>query len=174
MPTAEETLDLSSLVGSEDASPSQFAEARRQIHCSIERRSALEKLLEDFPAVAKKLSSENKADTRRAAILWALGRVEEAIPLFEAARASREKSHLLGLSYLDVGKMDQAIAQLKEALEADSSDAGAAAGLAEAYTRAGDYESAEKILERFLKKNPDHADLLYVQGLTLDFQGYHD
>ena len=174
MPTAEETLDLSTLIASEDVAPAQFAEARRQIHCSIERRSALEKLLEDFPAVAKKLSSENKADTRKAAILWALGRVEEAIPLFEAARASREKAYLLGLSYLDVGKSEPAIAQLKEALEADTSDASAAAGLAEAYVRSGDYDSAEKILERHLKKNPDHGDLLYVQGLSLDFQGYHD
>src|SRR5688572_26372325 len=153
----EESLDLSSLVASEDAAPAQFAEARRQIHCSIERRGALEKLLEDFPAVAKKLSSENKADTRKAAILWALGRVEEAIPLFEQARASREKSYLLGLSYLDVGKAEPAIAQLKEALDADSSDASAAAALAEAHTRAGDFESADKLLEKFLKKNPDHA-----------------
>jgi DNA-directed RNA polymerase subunit alpha len=168
MPTAEETLDLSALVASEDVAPAQFAEARRQIHCSIERRGALEKLLEDFPSVAKKLSSDNKADTRKAAILWALGRVEEAIPLFEQARASRE------LSYLDVGKAEPAIARLKEALDADGSDASAAAALAEAHTRAGDFESAEKLLERFLKKNPDHADLLYVQGLALDFQCYHD
>jgi DNA-directed RNA polymerase subunit alpha len=174
MTTAEDTLDLPSLISSEDATPAQFAEARRQIHCSIERRGALEKLLEDFPAIAKKLSSENKADTRKAAILWALGRVEEAIPLFEAARASREKSHLLGLSYLDTGKLEPAVAQLKEALEADASDAGAAAALAEAHTRAGDYEADEKLLERFLKKNADDAELLYVQGLTLDFQGYHD
>ena len=174
MPTAEETLDLSALVASEDAPPAQFAEARRQIHCSIERRSTLEKLLEDFPAVAKKLSSENKADTRKAAILWTLGRVEEAIPLFEQARASREKSHLLGLSYLDIGKIEPAIAHLKEALDADPADASAAASLAEAYTRSGDYESAEKILEKHLKKSPDNADLLYVQGLGLDFQGYHD
>ncbi|HEY3227404.1 MAG TPA: DNA-directed RNA polymerase subunit alpha C-terminal domain-containing protein, partial [Planctomycetota bacterium] len=80
----------------------------------------------------------------------------------------------LGLSYLDVGKADQAVAALKEALEADSSDVSAAAALAEAHTRAGDYEAAEKVLERYLKKHPDHADLLYVQGLGLDFQGYHD
>jgi DNA-directed RNA polymerase subunit alpha len=174
MPTAEETLDLSALVTSEDVAPAQFAEARRQIHTSIERRGTLEKLLEDFPAVAKKLSSENKADTRKAAILWTLGRVEEAIPLFEQARASREKAYLLGLSYLDVGKIEPAIAHLKEALDADSSDASAASALAEAYTRAGDYDAAEKILERHLKKSPDNADLLYVQGLGLDFQGYHD
>src|SRR5687767_4859750 len=174
MPTGEENLDLSTLVASEDVTPAQFTEARRQIHCSIERRSVLEKLLEDFPAIGKKLSSENKADTRKAAILWALGRVEEAIPLFEAARASREKSYLLGLSYLDVGKSEPAIAQLKEALDADASDATAAAGLAEAYVRSGDYDAAEKVLEKHLKKNPDHGDLLYVQGLALDFQGYHD
>jgi len=174
MPTAEETLDLSALVTSEDVPPAQFAEARRQIHTSIERRGALEKLLEDFPSVAKKLSSENKAETRKAAILWTLGRVEEAIPLFEQARASREKAYLLGLSYLDVGKVEPAITHLKEALEADTSDATAASALAEAHTRAGDHEAAEKILEKYLKKYPDHADLLYVQGLGLDFQGYHD
>jgi DNA-directed RNA polymerase subunit alpha len=174
MPTAEEPLDLSSLVASEDVSPAQFAEARRQIHCSIERRGALEKLFEDFSSVAKKLSSENKAETRKAAILWALGRVEEAIPLFEQARASREKSYLLGLSYLDVGKAEPALAQLKEALDADPSDATAAAAMAEAHTRMGDFEAAEKVLDRHLKKNPDHAELLYAQGLTLDFQGYHD
>ena len=174
MPTAEETLDLSALFASEDVPPAQFAEARRQIHCSIERRGSLEKLLEDFPSVAKKLSSDNKAETRRAAILWTLGRVEEALPLLEQARASREKSYLLGLSYLDVGKAAPAIEPLKEALEADASDVSAAAALAEAYTRSGDFEAADKLLERFLKKHADNAELLYVQGLGLDFQGYRD
>jgi DNA-directed RNA polymerase subunit alpha len=174
MPTVEDKVDLGAVFASEDLPPAQFAELRRQVHCSIERRSALEKLLEDFPAIAKKLSSENKAETRRASLLWTLGRVEEAIPLFEQARASREKAYLLGASYLDVGKAEAAVANLKEALEADSSDVTAAAALAEAYTRLGDYDSAEKLLERFLKKNPDNADLIYVQGLGLDLQGYHD
>jgi len=174
MPTVEEKPDLGALFGSEDLPPAQFVELRRQIHCSIERRSALEKVLEDFPAIAKKLSSENKSETRRASVLWTLGRVEEAIPLFEQARASREKAFLLGVSYLDVGRAEPAVALLKEALETDSSDVVAAAALAEAHTRQGDYESAEKLLERFLKKHPDNADLIYVQGLGLDLQGYHD
>jgi len=175
MPTAEEKLDLPAVFTADDLPPQQFVELRRQIHTSIEQRSSLEKLLEDFPAaVAKKLTSENKADTRKAALLWTLGRVEEAIPLLEQARASREKAYLLGLSYLDVGRADQAVVALKEALEADTSDTSAASALAEAHTRAGDYDAAEKVLERYLKKNPDSADLLYVQGLGLDFQGYHD
>ncbi|MBI4566694.1 MAG: tetratricopeptide repeat protein [Planctomycetes bacterium] len=174
MPKTEETFDVQEIFASEDLSPAKLMELRRLIHCSIDRRTALESLVEGFASVARKLSSENKAETRRATMLWTLGRVEDAIPIFEKTRTSRERAFLLGVSYLDVGKPDLAVPLLKEALEVDSSDACTAAALAEAESRSGHFDSAESHLERQLKKHPDDAALVYVKGLWFDLQGYRD
>src|SRR5881397_1690931 len=101
MPTAEETVDVKDALTAEDQPIGTFVELRRQVHGSIERRGELEKLVEEFGPVAKKLSSENKAEVRRGVALWTLGRVEEAIPVLEAARAGKERAYFLGVSYLD-------------------------------------------------------------------------
>lgn len=175
MPTAPAAADYTELFAGEDVTPDKFLEARRAIHCSIEQRSGLEKLLEEFDgAVAKKLSSENKAATRKATLLFVLGRVEEALPLLEQARSSRERSYFLGVSYLDVGRPADALPVLKEAFEADSSDPLAAAALAEAQIRTGAFDAAETLLDRQLKKNPENADLVHAQALWYDLQGYRD
>ncbi len=174
MPSAE-TADLSTLFATEDLEPSKFLEARRQVHSSIERRAQLEKLLEDFgSAVAKKLSSDNKSATRKGTLLYTLGRVEEAVPVYEEARSSRERAFFLGLSYLDLGRDEAAVDALKEALDADSADPLAAAAYAEALSKAGRFEEAEKVLDKHLKKNADHAELLHAHGLWHDLQGWHD
>ncbi len=171
MPTAEDTIDLKDAFSSEDLPLGRILELRRSINCSIERRSELERLLDSFADVAKKLSSENKADTRKATVLWVLGRVEEAIPLLEAARASREKSYLLGVSYLDVGSASRAVEPLKDAHDADTSDPLAASAYAEALVRAGQADDADKLLDKLTKKHTESGDVHYVRGLWNDYQG---
>ncbi len=172
MPTAEESIDLKEALTTEDLPIGRILDLRRTVHMSIERRSELERLLESFGDVGRKLSSDNKVETRRATALWILGRVEEAIGVFEKARASKEKSYLLGASLLDVGRAGDAVAHLKDALEADASDASIGTALAEAYVRSGQFEDADKILDRVAKKHPENGDVHYMRGLAYDLQGY--
>jgi len=172
MPTAEDTASLKDVFSTEDLPIVRIVDLRRTVHTSIERRDELETLLESAADVTKKLSSENKAETRRATMLWVLGRVEDAVPILEKARGSKEKSYLLGVSYLDLGRAQDAVAQLKDALDADSGDACIVASYAEALVRAGQYEDAEKQLERAGKKFDGNAEVLYARGLWHDMQGF--
>ncbi|MBI2931418.1 MAG: tetratricopeptide repeat protein [Planctomycetes bacterium] len=174
MPTAEETVDLKETFATEDLPIGRIIELRRLVHTSIERRGELERVSEAFPEIAKRLSSENKAETRRATLLWTLGRVEDAVPVLEKARASKEKSYLLGVSYLDIGRPQDALAQLKEAYEADPADGFLGVALAEAYVKTGLVEEAQKLLDRIAKKEPENADVHYVRGIMADLQGFRD
>src|SRR5688572_4004606 len=110
MPTVEETVNVKEFIMSEDPAIDKVVEFRRQVHCNIEWRAELESLIEEFGPVAKKLASENKAEVRRGVALWCLGKVEQAIPILEAARSSRERAYFLGVSYLDVGRAADAVA----------------------------------------------------------------
>lgn len=172
MPTADTTVDPKEFLASEEQPIEKLAETRRTVHCSIERRNAMEHALEDFGSIAKKLSSENKAEVRRAAALWMLGRVEEALPVLEAARSSRERDFLLGTSYLDLGRAAAAVPLLKGIVEGD--DPSLQALVAEAELKAGDPEAAGARLDRVLKKHPESADAQYVRGLVHDLAGERD
>lgn len=172
MPTAEETIDLKDSLSTEDLPIARLHEVRRTVHCSVERRAEVERLLENFGDVGKRLSSESKFETRRAAALWILGKVEEAIPVLEKARSGKERCYLLGQSYLDVGRYADAVAQLKEAYDADSSDPIVLSALAEAQTYAGLHDAAEALVDRILKKHADHADGHYVRALGYDLRGF--
>ena len=44
--------------------------------------------------------------------------------MLESARASREKSYVLGVSYLEANRPQDALASLKEASDADAADPG--------------------------------------------------
>ncbi len=173
MADAATALDLKGTLTTEDLSPDKLHEVRREVHCHVDLRSQLDELLADFGTkVAKSLSSENKADVRKGTALWMLGKSEEAIKLLEPARASKERSYILGVSYLEVGRPQDALASLKEASEADGSDAHVSASYCEAKIKAGKYDEAETHVEKLMKK--DGAQGLYLKGLLADLQGYHD
>ncbi len=165
-------LDPKEVLSTEDLSPARLNELRREIHCHVALRGQFEALLEDFGSVGRKLSSENKAEVRKGTALWLLGRSEEAIPALEKARTSRERSYVLGQSYLESGRPHAALEQLKEASEADSSDVLVSAAYCEARIRAGKFEEAETHLERLAKKDAG-AQAQYLKGLLADLQGQH-
>lgn len=173
MADAATALDLKGILTTEDLSTDKLHEVRREVHCHVDLRSQLEELLADFGTkVAKSLSSENKAEIRRATTLWMLGKSEEAIKVLEPARVSKERSYVLGVSYLEAGRPQDALASLKEASEADGSDAHVSAAYCEAKIKAGKYDEAETHVDKLMKK--DGAQGLYLRGLLSDLQGYHD
>lgn len=173
MSVAIESADLTQVLAADDLTPESLLELRRTVHCSIEKRSQLEHLVADFGPVAKKFSSENKAEVRRGSALWSLGRVEEAVKVLEPARASRERAFVLGCSFLDLGRAQDAQTMLKEALEAESDNAPTKLALLEARIKAGQYEDAEKMAGQMAKKFESSADYHYLQGLLRDMQGFY-
>ncbi len=171
MTSSETAGDIKEIFAAEDQPIEKFVELRKSVHCSIERRSELESMLEDFAAVAKKLSSENKAEVRRALALWVLGKVEDAVPVLQAARASKERSYFLGISLLDLGKAGDAVQHLKDALEAEGDSGLIGAALAEAELKSGNIEGASTRIDKLRKKFPESADVKYVEGLEADLTG---
>ena len=169
MPTTEEALDVAEILFAADVEPSSIFELRRYVHCHIDRRTELETLISDWDP--NKFSNENKAETRRGIALWVLGKVEEAIPVLEEARQSREKSLFLGLSYLDVDRKSDALEPLKEAHSAEPSDLKGILAYAEARMKTGDLKGGGGMLDRLAKKHEDDADVHYLRGLCHDFQG---
>jgi DNA-directed RNA polymerase subunit alpha len=165
-------LDLADALSAEDLSPERLHELRREVHCHVDLRTRLEGLVAEFGPVAKKLSSDNKAEVRKGTAKWLLGLSEEAIPILEPARSGREKSYVLGSSYLEAGRASDALAQLKEASDADASDPFISAAYCEAKIRAGEVEAAASHVERLQKK--DSAQAHYLAGLLADLQGHHE
>lgn len=165
--------DIKEVLTTEDLSLERIHEVRREVHCRVDFRNQLEEVMADFAGkVAKQLSSENKAEVRRGTAQWLLGKSEEAIKTLEAARMSKERSYVLGVSLLETGRAGSALEPLKEANEADSSDPLISAAYCEAKIRAGKYDEAEAHVEKLVKKG-ESAQGLYLKGLLADVQGWH-
>ncbi len=173
MAVAGEALDVKDALSTEDLSLERLHELRKELHCHVDLREQVHSLVAEFGPVAKKLSSENKAEVRRGTALWLIGRSEDAVKILKEARASKEKSYVLGVAYLESGRPADALEQLKEANSADSGDPLVSAAYCEAKIRAGQYEEAESHVERLVKKNAT-GRALYLKGLLADFQGFHD
>jgi DNA-directed RNA polymerase subunit alpha len=173
MADAAAALEIKEVLTTEDLTPDKLHEVRREVHNHVDVRGQLEELVADFGVkVGKSLSSENKVEVRKGTSMWLLGKSEDAIKILEAARASKEKSYVLGVSYLEAGRPQDALASLKEASEADGSDPLISAAYCEAKIRAGKFDEAETHVEKLLKK--DGPTGLYLKGLLADFQGYHE
>lgn len=172
MTAAVETENPAETFVQDEIAPPTLLELRRAVHCSIERRSQVEHLLADFAPVASKLASENKAEVRKGVGMWALGRVEEAVRVLEPSRQSKERSYVLGLCYLEVGRPNDALAQLKEAAEAAPDDLQVKLASLEARLKVGLFDEAEKMFGQLAKKLDGSADYHYLRGLSSDLQGF--
>ncbi|HZE97492.1 MAG TPA: DNA-directed RNA polymerase subunit alpha C-terminal domain-containing protein [Planctomycetota bacterium] len=165
--------DLKEVLSTEELTTDRLHDIRREVHSHVDLRGQLEELVADFGTkVAKSLSSDNKVEIRKGTAKWLLGRSEEAIQLLAAARPSKERSYVLGVSYLEAGRPQDALVALKEASDADASDPHISAAYCEAKIRAGKYDEAETHVDKLLKK--EGATGLYLKGLLADFQGYRD
>lgn len=174
MAATGEALDVKEILSAEEIPLARLHEVRREIHCHVELRTLVEEMLADFDSVAKKLSSENKAQIRRGTLLWVLGRDEEAIRLLETARPARDRSYILGLCHLEQGNPSKAVEPLKQALEADPSDPLVSSACCEAKILAGNLEEAESHVDRLHKKKDPDAEAWYLKGLLADVQGARD
>jgi DNA-directed RNA polymerase subunit alpha len=173
MAEAAAAIDLKDALTTEDLTPQRLHDVRREVHSHVDQRAQLEELIADFGAkVGKALSSENKVEVRKGTAKWLLGQSEEAIRILEPARTSKERSYVLGVSYLEANRPQDALVALKEASDADSSDPLISAAYCEAKIKAGKYEEAEAHVEKLLKK--EGAQALYLKGLLADLQGYHE
>jgi DNA-directed RNA polymerase subunit alpha len=173
MVAASDSLDIKEALSAEDINLDRLHELRKEVHCHVDLRSQVEAMVAEFGSLAKKFSSENKAEVRRGTALWLIGRSEEAIEALKSARASKEKSYVLGVAYLESDRPADALEQLKEANSADSSDPLISSAFCEAKIRAGQYEDAESHVDRLIKKQAT-GRALYLKGLLADFQGFHD
>jgi len=171
MAATSEALDIKEILSTEDLPLERLHELRREVHCHVDLRSQTEQILADYGGVARKLSSENKAEVRRGTANWLLGQSEEAVKILEPLRASKEKSYVLGVAYLEAGRAAAAVDQLKEASDADSSDPLVSAAYCEAKIRAGKHEEAGSHVEKLLKKGSARA--WYLKGLLADVLGVH-
>jgi DNA-directed RNA polymerase subunit alpha len=163
-------VDLAEILGTEDVADEQWIDLRRKVHCSILLHDDLARLLEDFKAVAKRLSSENKTETRRGIALWLLGREREAVAKLEAVRASREGMLVGAMASLDVDACEKGLEMLVKARE--GGDTPLTQSLhAELLIKTGKAEEARAILDRLPKKTDEVADTQYLKGLARDFQG---
>ncbi len=169
-----EALDVRQILTAEDVTLERLHELRREIHCRVELRTQVEQLLAEFDGVARKFSSENKAEVRRGAVCWVLGRDDQAIRILEPARACRERSYFLGLCHLEEGHAARALEHLKEALESEPSDALVSTACCEAKILSGKLEEAETHVDRLIKKKEPSAEAWYLQGLLADVRGYRD
>lgn len=173
MTSAAVDTDIRDTFTAEELGTDKMVELRRLTHCSIEKRSQLEQLMSEFDSVAKKFSSENKAEVRRGTGQWILGRIEEAIQTLAPARQSKERAYVLGQSYLEVGRTGEALTHLKEAVESDSEDGHAKLAYLETRIKAGLHEEAEKQIDQMAKKFAASAEYHYLRGLASDMQGYY-
>ena len=173
MAAAVDFPDVKDVLSSEEIVFDHLQDLRRQIHCHVEFRTRVEEVVGDFAAVAKNLSSENKAEVRRGVARWLLGQAEQAIEILEPTRTSREREFFLGLSLIEARRYEEALAPLKEAYSADSSDLQVSMAFCEAKILAGRVEDAEAHVER-LKKKDGGTEGHYLAGLLFDVRGFHD
>ena len=173
MAATGEAIDFKEFITTDDLPLERFHEVRRELHCHVDLRTRLEELLADFDKIVKEFPSENKAEVRRGIGKWLLGLSEQAIPILEPARTSKEKEYFLGVSCLEAGVAGKALGPLKEAYGADSSDPLISVAYCEAKIQAGKHEEAETHVERLLKKAPSAA-AWYLKGLLADMQGFYD
>jgi len=166
------TLDIKDVLSTEDLSPEKLHEIRREVHCRIDLRDQLQEIVADWGVVAKKLSSENKAEVRKGSAKWILGFSEEAVGILTPARSGKEKCYVLGCALLEAGRPADALAQLKEASDADASDPFISAAYCEAKIRTGDHDAAESHVERLVKK--ESAQAYYLKGLLADVRGFRE
>jgi DNA-directed RNA polymerase subunit alpha len=167
---APPAVDLADLLGTEDVADEQWLDIRRKVHCSIELREELERLLGAFGPVARRLSSENKTETRKGIILWLMGRNREALEKFDAVRASRESSLMAALAAIESGALDRASGHLAKAREGGET-ALVLFAQAELLIKTGKPEEGRALLDKLPKKAEELADTHYLRGLASDFQG---
>lgn len=170
----KEELKPEEILATENISLEKFFDLRIYVSCHIDVREKVENLLGEFGHISRRLSSDNKVETRKAITKWILGYVEEAIQILEETQSSKEKNFFLGVSYLDIGKLNKAYEYLKEAYSNTPDEFIIQLYLAEVRIKMGKYDEVENFLEKLKKKNEENPDVHYLLGLYNDALGNYE
>ncbi len=129
-----------------------------------------------FEEAEQQLRQAVEAEPQRHAWLHGLarslleqGRNRSAIEVLERAIALAprpEYRFAKAMCALNVGELETAEAELRQALAGRPEDAEALYKLGEILVERGDYRSARRFLERALEANPGHLEARYLAGLT--------
>jgi DNA-directed RNA polymerase subunit alpha len=164
-------VDLADILGTEEVPAEQWVDLRRKIHCSIELREELEGLLESFGPVSRRLSSDNKVETRKAVGLWLLGRTRESLEKLAAVRISRESAVISLLGCLEAGLLTRAAEFIPRARELEGDTPLVMGAVAEWHIKSGRAEEGRAAIDRLPKKADERPDVHYLRGLACDFLG---
>lgn len=164
-------VDLVELLGTEEVPSDRWIDLRRKVHCSIELREELERLLDSFGAVSRRLSSDNKVETRKAVALWLLGRTRESLEKLSQVRVSRESAVVAALGCLEEGIHSRAEEFISKSRELEGDTPLVLGALAEWHIKCGRPEEGRTVLNRLPKKADEIPDVHYLRGLASDFLG---
>lgn len=167
---AESTVDVVAILEKEECSLEELLEVRKAVYSSLETRVLAEEVMKRLERGLVKFSAENKLQVRRGALLWILGRNDEAVEILTGARLGRDGLFILGRANLDRGQATQALPHLEKAAEGDA-EAHSAVSLVEALNRLGQHDEAFAALQKVKKPLEKTAEYQYMLGFTLDHLG---
>ncbi|MDQ7778687.1 MAG: DNA-directed RNA polymerase subunit alpha C-terminal domain-containing protein [Planctomycetota bacterium] len=172
--TKKPEFDFEGVLGREEVPLEELVDLRKRVYSTLDVRSAFEKFMEDFDRVAKRMSSENRSQTRQGVCLWLLGKNSEAMETLQAARASKEGSFFLGMACLECGVAGKAVDAFRDALEGDKKSPLIIFMLANALLHVGRAADAATLLDKNQAALKDQAQYHYLLGMTAEFDGNHD
>jgi len=115
--------------------------------------------------------AEQMTDAQRSAVEHALDEYRAELRM----HADRPDSHLnLGVLNLDLGRLEQAEAAYRRALEIDPAFGPASVNLVDLLRLTGRDDESTEVFEQALRAGPNDATLLHAQGLLLVRQGRLD
>lgn len=164
-------VDVKSVLEREEVPIEEMTDLMSKVHSSIENRKELERIYGNFGAVEQKLSSENKAQIRRAVVQYILGDTEGSAKALEAARTSRERDWFLALALRDLRQTDKSVELLVKLYDGDKQCLPVYSALIEARIRTGDVPEAQKLVEKMPKGFEGKTEGMYLHAYVLDFQG---
>ncbi|WP_375205153.1 TIGR02466 family protein [Hyphococcus sp.] len=114
----------------------------------------------------------------KALSLSRLGRLEEAVPVFDQAAAVHPQKHAVlankGNALRAAGRLDEAVASYEAAIAAEPAFISGWISLGLALWRAGDQARAEQIMREALARAPDDPKILNNLGVMLENQDRSD
>lgn len=164
-------VDIKPVLEREEVPIEELVDLMAKVHSSIENRKELERIYGNFGTIEQKISSENKAQVRRATVEYILGHTEGSAKALEAARGSRERDYFLALALRDLRQTEKSVALLEKLYDADKQCLPVYSALVEGRIRTGDVPEAQKLIDKMPKAFEGKTEGMVLQAYVLDFVG---
>ena len=170
-PTKKELDDL--LRG--PAGRSNFDELAKNIHSSFKTVDWTSDYVKELRAGLDGASGLEHCDTwEKVGILsFALGQYRESAEALEHVKTHKEATHFLGRSYLELGRVEEALAALDAGRQGED-DIDTDMLVADALCGERNPEAARKLCERYRETHAEEPDWLYTMGRVLETEGSYD